>query len=211
MEVYINAQNGSLDLETAPRNGLRQNEIERKYAKAYESTYMTEQLAKLVVCVSHQTQQLRSRRVGEFRLAKCSTPNSQPCSSQCQGHICSDQDDEVLRQGLVENTALSCSRKTKFQASPSNRRDLRLARLTFSHWKTQLVNALCRYITEQHIFVFSNLKISKLKNIPDLQPLTTSNVWQSCQTTIMLELAKMVQVISGVELSAIASSEVQRR
>ncbi|CAL1167597.1 unnamed protein product, partial [Cladocopium goreaui] len=46
----------------ATLNGLRQNEIERKYAKAYESTYMTEQLAKLVVCVSHQTQQLRSRK-----------------------------------------------------------------------------------------------------------------------------------------------------
>lgn len=50
--------------EVTLRNGLRQNEIERKYAKAYESTYMTEQLAKLVVCISHQTQQLRTKKLG---------------------------------------------------------------------------------------------------------------------------------------------------
>lgn len=30
------------------RNGLKENEVQRRYAKAYESSYMTEQLAKLV-------------------------------------------------------------------------------------------------------------------------------------------------------------------
>eukprot|EP00434_Breviolum_minutum_P008755 symbB.v1.2.007716.t3/scaffold479.1/size198797/8 len=50
----------------ATLNGLRQNEIERKYAKAYESTYMTEQLAKLVVCISHQTQQLRTKKTSSL-------------------------------------------------------------------------------------------------------------------------------------------------
>ena len=38
----------------ATRNGLKENEAHRRYAKAYESTYMTEQLAKLVMCVSTQ-------------------------------------------------------------------------------------------------------------------------------------------------------------
>eukprot|EP00913_Durusdinium_trenchii_P001024 g942.t1 len=44
------------------RNGLKENEVQRRYAKAYESSYMTEQLAKLVMTVSSQVQKLRSRR-----------------------------------------------------------------------------------------------------------------------------------------------------
>lgn len=44
------------------RNGLRENELQRRYAKAYESSYMTEQLAKLVMTVSTQVEKLRSRR-----------------------------------------------------------------------------------------------------------------------------------------------------
>ena len=43
------------------RNGLKENEVQRRYAKAYESNYMTEQLAKLVMTVSTQVQKLRSR------------------------------------------------------------------------------------------------------------------------------------------------------
>ncbi|CAK9053157.1 unnamed protein product [Durusdinium trenchii] len=45
----------------ATLNGLKENEVQRKYAKAYESNYMTEQLAKLVMTVSTQVQKLRSR------------------------------------------------------------------------------------------------------------------------------------------------------
>ncbi|CAJ1363517.1 unnamed protein product [Effrenium voratum] len=45
----------------ATLNGLKENEAHRRYAKAYESTYMTEQLAKLVMCVSTQVQKMRSR------------------------------------------------------------------------------------------------------------------------------------------------------
>ena len=44
-----------------PRNGLKETETQRKYAKAYETSYMTEQLAKLVVCVASQTQMMRAR------------------------------------------------------------------------------------------------------------------------------------------------------
>ena len=47
------------------RNGLKDNEVQRRYAKAYESSYMTEQLAKLVMTVSTQVQKLRSRSLGE--------------------------------------------------------------------------------------------------------------------------------------------------
>ena len=43
------------------RNGLKENEVQRRYAKAYETNYMTEQLAKLVMTVSTQVQKLRSR------------------------------------------------------------------------------------------------------------------------------------------------------
>lgn len=46
----------------ATLNGLKENEIQRKYAKAYESNYMMEKLAKLVVCVSRETQSLRCAR-----------------------------------------------------------------------------------------------------------------------------------------------------
>lgn len=45
----------------ATLNGLRENELQRRYAKAYESSYMTEQLAKLVMTVSTQVEKLRSR------------------------------------------------------------------------------------------------------------------------------------------------------
>lgn len=45
----------------ATLNGLKENEVQRRYAKAYESNYMTEQLAKLVMTVSTQVQKLRSR------------------------------------------------------------------------------------------------------------------------------------------------------
>lgn len=44
-----------------PRSGLKENEVQRKYAKAFETNYMTEQLAKLVMCVSVQTENLRAR------------------------------------------------------------------------------------------------------------------------------------------------------
>jgi len=47
----------------ATLNGLKENEVHRRYAKAYESNYMTEQLAKLVMTVSTQVQKLRSRTV----------------------------------------------------------------------------------------------------------------------------------------------------
>lgn len=40
---------------------MKENEVQRRYAKAYESNYMTEQLAKLVMTVSTQVQKLRSR------------------------------------------------------------------------------------------------------------------------------------------------------
>jgi len=45
----------------ATLNGLKENEVQRRYAKAYETNYMTEQLAKLVMTVSTQVQKLRSR------------------------------------------------------------------------------------------------------------------------------------------------------
>lgn len=48
----------------ATLNGLKENEVQRRYAKAYESSYMTEQLAKLVMTVSSQVQKLRSRTDG---------------------------------------------------------------------------------------------------------------------------------------------------
>ena len=54
---------GSVDVQKFLwlRNGLKENEVQRRYAKAYESNYMTEQLAKLVMTVSTQVQKLRSR------------------------------------------------------------------------------------------------------------------------------------------------------
>ncbi|CAJ1433686.1 unnamed protein product [Effrenium voratum] len=45
----------------ATLSGLKENEVQRKYAKAFETNYMTEQLAKLVMCVSVQTENLRAR------------------------------------------------------------------------------------------------------------------------------------------------------
>ena len=45
------------------RNGLKENESHRRYAKAYESSYMTEQLAKLVMVLSSQVQKMRNRTV----------------------------------------------------------------------------------------------------------------------------------------------------
>jgi len=45
----------------ATLNGLKENESHRRYAKAYESSYMTEQLAKLVMVLSSQVQKMRNR------------------------------------------------------------------------------------------------------------------------------------------------------
>mmetsp|Transcript_54126 Transcript_54126/g.97728 ORF Transcript_54126/g.97728 Transcript_54126/m.97728 type:complete len:885 (+) Transcript_54126:74-2728(+) len=45
----------------ATLNGLKENETQRRYAKAYESSYMTEQLAKLVMVLTSQVQKMRSR------------------------------------------------------------------------------------------------------------------------------------------------------
>eukprot|EP00439_Symbiodinium_sp_Y106_P085259 s97_g27.t6 len=47
----------------ATMNGLKDQETHRKYAQAYESNYMTEQLAKLVLCVSDKVR--KSRQGGE--------------------------------------------------------------------------------------------------------------------------------------------------
>ena len=54
------------------RNGLKENESHRRYAKAYESSYMTEQLAKLVMVLSSQVQKMRNRTVG-FMVRRCWT------------------------------------------------------------------------------------------------------------------------------------------
>ncbi|CAE7247732.1 unnamed protein product [Symbiodinium natans] len=43
----------------ATMNGLKEQEIHRKYAQAYESNYMTEQLAKLVLCISEKVRKAR--------------------------------------------------------------------------------------------------------------------------------------------------------
>ncbi|CAE7266570.1 unnamed protein product [Symbiodinium natans] len=51
----------------ATLNGLKETETQRKYAKAYETSYMTEQLAKLVVCVASQTEMMRARTGGNHR------------------------------------------------------------------------------------------------------------------------------------------------
>ena len=58
----------------SPRNGLKETETQRKYAKAYETSYMTEQLAKLVVCVASQTQMMRART-----LSAVLTPGKKTC------------------------------------------------------------------------------------------------------------------------------------
>ena len=59
------AQNDKMSLTA--RNGLKETETQRKYAKAYETSYMTEQLAKLVVCVASQTEMMRARTGGNHR------------------------------------------------------------------------------------------------------------------------------------------------
>lgn len=49
----------------ATMNGLRENEAHLRNAKAYESNYMTEQLAKLVRCVSQRVAKVRSRATSQ--------------------------------------------------------------------------------------------------------------------------------------------------
>ena len=156
-------------LNPTRRNGLRQNEIERKYAKAYESTYMTEQLAKLVVCVSHQTQQLRSRtptcpvqfpsvsasESHSSSLVRWPKPSKIPRPSTCPVHRTCQREQLLL-----------AVRKTKLQSQsqPSNKRDLRLGSTTaenFTVARTQMItDAKQLNRNESDILVSSSLGLT---------------------------------------------------
>ncbi|CAK9005778.1 unnamed protein product [Durusdinium trenchii] len=54
----------------ATMNGLKDSETERKYAQAYESNYMTEQLGKIVLSITKHVQNLRKAETVQDRLKR---------------------------------------------------------------------------------------------------------------------------------------------
>lgn len=84
------------------RNGLKENEVQRRYAKAYESNYMTEQLAKLVMTVSTQVQKLRSRTT--------KNPSRTP----------SDDSDDGARSPVSHSARASCASFSAVQFAGQN-------------------------------------------------------------------------------------------
>jgi len=85
----------------ATLNGLKETETQRKYAKAYETSYMTEQLAKLVVCVASQTQMMRSRKTIRGLNSDESSDEDEPGAQGGEIYLSEEEFNHVIRSPEV--------------------------------------------------------------------------------------------------------------
>lgn len=85
----------------ATLNGLKETETQRKYAKAYETSYMTEQLAKLVVCVASQTQMMRARKTIRGLNSDGSSDEDEPGAQGGEIYLSEEEFNHVIRSPEV--------------------------------------------------------------------------------------------------------------